>query len=191
MHSFLITSHFKLCAFWHFLDFSVFPIWSLLLNFAFDIEKQLCRGDILIQPSNAIVIVKWSKTLQTINKGTFVIIPRLGPSPLCPVKALEKMLNASTQHTNAPLFTIEGIVTQNHVRSHLSKLLIALNLDPKSYSFHTFRRFGATLAFNSNVSIQNIKRHGTWSSDTVHTYVLSDPTKASAVSNSFQQLLTI
>ena len=37
-------------------------------RFTFDIKKQLCRGDILIQPSNAIVTVKWSKTLQSIKK---------------------------------------------------------------------------------------------------------------------------
>ena len=159
-------------------------------RFVFDIKKQLCRGDVIIQPSNAIVIVKWSKTLQNIKKGTFVIIPRLGRSPLCPVKALETMLQTSSQHTNAPLFTTtEGILTQNQVRTHLAKLLHALKLDGKSYSFHTFRRSGATLAFNSNVSIQNIKRHGTWSSDTVYTYILSDPSKASAVSDSFQHLL--
>ena len=102
-------------------------------KFAFDIRKQLCMDDILIQPSNAIVIVKWSKTLQSIKKGTFVIIPRLGQSPLCPVKTLEKMLNVSTQHSNAPLFsTSEDILTQNQVRSHLSKLLCVLKLDPKS-----------------------------------------------------------
>ena len=159
-------------------------------RFAFDIKKHLCRGDVIIQPANAIIIVKWSKTLQNIKKGTFVIIPRLGSSPLCPVRALEIMLHATPQHSNAPLFiTTEGILTQNRVRTHLSKLLCALNLDGKSYSFHTFRRSGATLAFNNNVSIQNIKRHGTWSSDTVYTYILSDPAKASAVSDSFQHLL--
>ena len=69
------------------------------------------------------------------------------------------------------------------MRAHLSKLLTALNLDTKGYSFHTFRRSGVTLAFNNNVSIQNIKRHGTWLSDTVHTYILSDPCRASAVSD--------
>ena len=56
---------------------------------SFHIGKQLCRGDVLFEQNQAIIIVKWSKTLQSINKGTFVIIPRLRNNVLCPVKAID------------------------------------------------------------------------------------------------------
>ena len=133
--------------------------------------------------------MKWSKTLQTINKGTYVIIPRLSNNVLCPVKALEMMFTENPAAKNAPLISHQsGILTQTQVRTHLSKILNWLQLDTKSFSFHTFRRSGATLAFNNNVSIQNIQRHGTWSSATVHRTIISDPAKASAVADSFKAL---
>ena len=156
---------------------------------SFHIGKHLCRGDILFEHTQAVVIVKWSKTLQTINKGTYVIIPRLPHNVLCPVKALEVMFHQFPAPPNAPLFSnMSAILTQSQVRTHLSKILKWLHLDSRSFSFHTFRRSGATLAFNNNVSIQNIQRHGTWSSETVHRYIISDPAKASAVADSFKTL---
>ena len=156
---------------------------------SFHIGKHLCRGDILFEHAQAVVIVKWSKTLQTINKGTYVIIPRLPHNVLCPVKALEVMFHQFPAPPNAPLFSnMSAILTQSQVRTHLSKILKWLHLDSRSFSFHTFRRSGATLAFNNNISIQNIQRHGTWSSETVHRYIISDPAKASAVADSFKTL---
>ena len=158
---------------------------------SFDLRKHLCRGDIIFQPHQAIVIVKWTKTLQTLRKGTFIVIPALSDHPLCPVKALHSMMAATPAHKNAPLFiTSQGVITQSQVRAHLSKILTCLNLDQRSYSFHTFRRSGATLAYNNNVSIQAIQRHGTWTSDTVHRYIVSDPGKAAMVADSFKALLS-
>ena len=40
---------------------------------SFDHRKQLCRGDILVHSSHAVVLVKWSKTLQASNQGSFII----------------------------------------------------------------------------------------------------------------------
>ena len=42
------------------------------------------------------------------------------------------------------------------------------------FTFHTFRRPGASLAYNAHVPIQQIKHHGSWASDCVWTYVQSD-----------------
>ena len=154
-------------------------------------KKQLCRGDIIFHASHAIVIVKWTKTLQSFHKGTFVLIPRLPASPLCPVTALQAMFTQYPVHKNAPLFVSEsGVITQYQVRQHLARIVEMLQLDPRMYTFHTFRRSGATLAFNNDVNIQAIKRHGTWSSDTVHRYIMSDPANASLVSDAFKKLFS-
>ena len=156
---------------------------------AFDIGKHLCRGDILFEATQAIIIVKWLKTLQSINKDTYVIIPRLNHNILCPIKAIERMFIEFPASKNAPSFTHHlGTLTQSQVRTHLSKLLNWLHLDPKAFSFHTFRCSGTTLAFNNSESIQNIQRHGTWSSDTVYRYIISDPSKASKASDLFKTL---
>lgn len=157
----------------------------------FDIKKHLCRGDILFEPTHAIVIVKWSKTIQTQSKGTYIIIPKLGQNILCPVTALHTMIQAFQAPSNAPLFTSKlGILTQSKVRTHLKKVLAHMNLPPASFSFHTFRRSGATFAFNSQVDLHSIKRHGTWSSDAVHSYIIQDPVNAATVSQTFQRLLS-
>ena len=55
------------------------------------------------------------------------------------------------------------------------------------FPFHTFHRSGATLAYNLDINIEGIKRHGTWHSDSVNTYIVADPQRAVGVSNNFQQ----
>ena len=56
----------------------------------------------------------------------------------------------------------------------LKRLNIALGLNPSHFTFHSFRRSEATLAFNSHILIQSIKRHGTWTSDIVFHYIQAD-----------------
>ena len=119
------------------------------------ITKHLCRGDIIFQNSHAVVLIKCSKTLHASTKGTFIIIPALGSSSLCPVTALKAWLRVYLSSPNSPLFMLpSGSLTQSQVRTHLAKVLAHLNLNPQVYNFYTFRRSGAILAFNSDVNIQ-------------------------------------
>ena len=157
---------------------------------SFDPFKQLCRGDVLFYPQKAIVVLKWSKTIRSLKTATYIVIPRLHDSILCPVNALLKLYDQFPMHTNAPLFsTREGIITQSQARAHLKKCLHILRLDTDRYTFHTFRRSGATIAFNNDVQIQFIKRHGTWQSDAVDCYLISDLQNASKVADMFTKLL--
>ena len=55
----------------------------------FDIKVHLCRGDVIAHEEFLIVLVKWSKTLQATCKGTYIILPQLKSSPLCPMKAFK------------------------------------------------------------------------------------------------------
>ena len=57
-------------------------------------------------------------------------------------------------------------------------------------SLHTFRRSGATLAFNSNVAIQSIQSHGTWTSECVWRYIVQDHNASQEVANSVKRLLS-
>ena len=156
----------------------------------FDVQKQLCRGDVIVQQDKAAIIVKWSKTIRSPSQGTFIIIPRLPGHVLCPVSALEIMFEKFPAPRNAPLFIASnGVLTQSQVRLHLAKLLHALGMNHKLYPFHTFRRSGATFAYNNHVHLQGIKRHGTWSSDAVQAYLINDSHNASMVANMFQNVL--
>ena len=78
-------------------------------------------------------------------------------------------------------------VTEYQVRAHLANIFNLLHIDKQLHSFHTFRRSGATLAYNLNVDIQKIQRHDTWSSDAVNTYIVNDPQMASGVAACFKK----
>ena len=54
----------------------------------FDPSCHLTRGDIIFSDNEAIVLVKWSKTIQSRDKVARVVIPKLPGSKLCPVTAL-------------------------------------------------------------------------------------------------------
>ena len=65
-------------------------------------------------------------------------------------------------------------LTDSCVRKFFKRINIALELPSNYFTFHDLRRSGATLAYHSHVPIQDIKRHGTWSSDCVWQYTQSD-----------------
>ena len=56
-------------------------------------------------------------------------------------------------------------------------------------TFYDFRRSGATFAFNAHVPIQEIKRHGTWSSESVWAYIWVDYTSGEALANALASLI--
>ena len=151
----------------------------------------LCRGDFMPHPSFATIVVKWAKTLQKQSEFTTVQVPSLGVFPLCPLAAVATMVIRIPLSPNSPMFSIpqgSGVVhiTESKVRKFLATLLIALDIDPFTHTFHCFRRSGASLAFNSNVTLQSIKQHGTWSSDIVWSYIVSNPQQQNSVASTFQ-----
>ena len=158
----------------------------------FSIIKHLCRGDIIFKENRAIVMIKWSKTLQSKNTIRLISVPRLG-SVICPVAALKKLLKISPGDNNTPLFQILVgrawfPLTDSAVRKHLKWCLSLADLSP-SLTFHALGRSGATFAFNHNVSLQNIKRHGTWTSDCVWRYIVDSHDAGQGVSENFKKIL--
>ena len=49
--------------------------------------------------------------------------------------------------------------------------VIKIGLPKGHFTFHSFWRSEATLAYNVHVPIQSIKRHGSWTSDCVWTFI--------------------
>ena len=70
-----------------------------------------------------------------------------------------------------------------------SSILKKLRLSQSNITFHSLRRSGATLAFNSSVPIQDIQSHGTWTSECVWSYITQDHQASDKVALAFQQLL--
>ena len=115
---------------------------------AFDHTRHLCKGDIIFSHHNAVIVVKWTKTLQDFCKVTSVSLPNLGVSPLCPISALKDMTIFISTSCDQPLFQIfhQGLMvplTDSYARKHLKQVSHMLKL-PKPITFHDFRRGGAT-----------------------------------------------
>ena len=157
--------------------------------------KQLARADVIFKPGKMIILVKWSKTMQTNNQIKLITVPRILNSPICPVRAVSNLLTLTPRGPNLPLFQVkynqEWVpLTDTRVRRHFAQILSRLNLAGAGYTFHTFRRSGATFAFNNNVALQNIQKHGTWTSDCVWRYITDSANAGEQVANMFRDKLS-
>ena len=161
----------------------------------FDTSRHLARGDVIFGDTSTVIIIKWSKTNQLRNKVHYVTIPKISQSLLCPVLALKTMVDSNPGTQNDPLFTISKTgcclpLTDSMVRKHLKIVFKALGWEQHKYTFHTFRRSGASWAHNHGVPIQATKDQGTWSSDCVYRYISSDTQfSSSPLLHAFQQYL--
>ena len=156
--------------------------------------KHLAQGDVMFHPDKVVILFKWSKTMQSNNDIKLITVPRILNSTLCPVTALANVLALTPKGSNLPLFQIKVNqtwvpLTDTKVRRHFSLVLSKLNLGP-GYTFHTFRRSGTTFAFNNNVSLQNIQKHGTGTSDCVWRYITDTVNAGEQVSDMFKEKLT-
>ena len=127
------------------------------------------------------------------KKTTTITIPHLGGSQLCPVTALLSMFEEIPAHKNSPLFMIKrksciATLTDSGARKHLKQVSQILGLRP-SLTFHSFRRTGATWAFQHGVPLEHIKSHGTWASDSVYAYLHASVSVLSPVASAFKTAL--
>ena len=162
---------------------------------AFSPLRQLAQGDIIFKPGKIVVLVKWSKTMQFSKDVKLITIPKIPGSPLCPVAAISNLLLLTPQGPNLPLFQYKVAdswvpLTDARVRRHLNLILDRLGLSDAGFTFHSFRRSGATFAFNNDVALQNIQRHGTWTSDCVWRYITDSVHCGEQVANMFRDKLS-
>ena len=133
--------------------------------------------------------------MQTRDTIRLLKIPSLGSSPFYPFKAIKNLLLITPGNENSPLFQIKNEaaqwvpLTDTKVRRNFNQILIRLGLEYSGITLHTFTRSGVTLAFNSNVPIQNIQSHSTWTSDCVWRYIVQDHNASQQVADSFKNLL--
>ena len=92
----------------------------------FDNTRHLARGDFIKSAEGAILLLKWSKTLQDRKTTVTIPLPSLGTSPLCPIKALDLMIRMIPADANHPLFT--GVTLGlNHLSLPISLQAYAIN----------------------------------------------------------------
>ena len=155
---------------------------------------QLARGNVIFVPPGILFIIKWSKTIQARHAVNVLKIPSLGDNPICPVKATNNSLSITPGSKNAPLFQYKSKMQwqplkDNQVKRHFAIILKKLNLQNSNPTFYSFQHSGATYTFNSNVHLQHIQSHGTWTSECVWKYITIDQDAIDQVALTFQKQL--
>ena len=151
--------------------------------------RHLTKGDIFFSKNYVTTLIKRAKTIQNNDQVRLIKLPVL-KNRLCPAKILKECLALVPGDKDAPLlqFKIQSNwvpLTDNKIRSHLKTVLQFLNLPRDYITFHSFRRSVASFAFNLNVPLQHIQRHGTWMSDSVWRYVTDSSEAGVQVADSF------
>ena len=160
----------------------------------FDPSRHLTPADVKISKHFMYVSIKWSKTNKFRNRVETITLPRLKSSILCPVRALKQAMMLCNPAPHDPLFQMFSagkwsVLIDSRIRKVLAKLNVKLGFPPNEYTFHTFRRSGATLACNSNASLQSIKQHGSWSSDCVWTYIQKNKSSGKEIAQTFARII--
>ena len=124
-------------------------------------------------------MIKWAKTMQTRDEVQIITLPRLIDPDLCQRTALKNLKELYQFSDKASLFQYHSPsgwspVIDSKVRKVLKSINLKLGLNPSHFTFHSFRRSGATFAFNVHIPIQNIKRYGTWTLDCMYRYIQAD-----------------
>jgi hypothetical protein len=163
----------------------------------FDPARHSRRCDILLKSTGVFIRLRWSKTLQVAQQPVFIPLPVIDNSPLCPVAAFKAMVACvPTASSKAPLLllpTTRGqfrIVTIPMLAQEFNLIIQSLSLPPRTYSLHSLRRGGATLAFEAGVPVDSIKGHGTWSSQSVYTYICPSTNRPSTVPAAMARAVT-
>ena len=145
----------------------------------FNADRQFIKSDFRFFPWGAIVLVRWSKTIQFRERCISIPLPRLSGSPLCPVSAI---LHAFSFTRTAPP-TSQALCwvlprslqfrcfTYPFFMSKFKGILDKAGVDSSKYGSHSFRRGGASFAFEAGVPLELIKVMGDWKSDAVLLYL--------------------
>ena len=134
--------------------------------------------------------------MQTRDSVKMLKLPLISHATLCPVAAVKNLIMLTPGDQDTPLFQIKNAKAQwvplidTQIRRNFAHVLVRLSLQDSGMSLHTFRHSGASLAFNLNVSLQNIQSHGTWTSDYVWRYIVQDHNASQQVADAFQALLS-
>ena len=117
-----------------------------------------------LPPPGLVIIIKWAKCSQSMDKAHLLPIPHVPHKPsLDPVAAYTDMIRAvPDDNDNSPLLLLAGGGTLHIslLRCCFKQLLLAAGIDPHMYSLHSLRRGSATAAYQASVSCLDIARHG-------------------------------
>lgn len=145
----------------------------------FDSNKQLTRGDIIVQDDLLLVNFKWSKTRQ-FGHSRQIPVSAIPGSCLCPVEAYKNVLKNVSCTSDESAFcynvskTTYKVITYPQFQKKLRELITLTGRNGQLFSSHSFRRGSCTWAFKSNIESELIKYHGDWLSHVYTEYLSYD-----------------
>ena len=151
-----------------------------LSGLSFDGTRIPLRRDLRLQGETARLYIKWGKAAQEPEQGYWVPLRATRQFFCCPVRLLRSLVGAGTGvRQDVPLFSFPSRVrgtadlhlTQESARRWLRRLLAKLGLATDSYTFHSFRRGGCTLAFVQGAATTDVQQLGGWRSRAVDSYL--------------------
>lgn len=152
---------------------------NLVIGAAADSKKVLCRSDLVFTDTGAQLSVRETKTIQYKQRTLSIPLPLISGSRLCPISALRNHLKVNQIASHEPLFSVSSLsnasllspVTYSQFTRFLKQSIAAIGEDPAVFSPHSFRRGGATFAFECGLPAEFIKIHGDWRSDAYLVYL--------------------
>ena len=151
--------------------------------------KVLCCSHLILNENTAFLRILATKTIQFAQRSLNIPLPVIPGSILCPVAALHTPLKLNQVPTSAPLFSVRAsdsesvqAITYPQFSRFLAWSLQAIGADPSEFSPHSFRRGGATFAFDCGLPAELIKLQGDWRSDAYLVYLeMTDHQKRTAL----------
>ena len=133
--------------------------------------------------------MKWSKTIQFRDRAVLILFSFIPNSPLCPVQAIQHVLPHAKDSSQAFNYldsnTLQPVsFTYTKFLKFLRTCLDNIGCNSSLYAGHSFRRGGASFAFQAGVPVEMIKLPGDWKSDAVLLY-LTVPLQMRMTSNNF------
>ena len=138
--------------------------------------SHLTRSCVRFFPQGACLRITRTKTIQFNQRVLEIPLPLISGSPLCPVTAIRQYIASTPLQPHMPLFIIHKHHTHSPVLAHhynafIKAAISAIGADPTKYSSHSFRRGGASFAFNNQAPTEFIKAQGDWKSDAYLIYL--------------------
>lgn len=146
----------------------------------FTASKHLCHRDLSFTTVGAHLAIRWSKTNQYAQRNRVIPLPAMRDHVLCPVKALFNYVSKAPTMTHpSPLFIVPSrsgakpLSPSSFVLS-IRTALSHCNVNTSDYAGHSFRRGGASWAFQAGLPVDTIRQLGDWRSNAYMDYIVMD-----------------
>ena len=134
----------------------------------------LLARDISITDAGLNICVRTTKTRWRSRPPLNIQVPAIPRSPYCPARAWRTYASRVRPHAQGPAFvTTAGFpLRASAVTAVMHAALIAEgHPHPRAFTLHSLRRGGAQACAQLGVQLDDIRDLGTWTSQSVHSYV--------------------